>query len=795
MRSLGFTAFTLAVCWLPVSTVAQPVSLAGRVVDPHGAAVPGASVRLAREAGATSRVVAVGGDGAFRFEDLAPGLFLVDATAPGFRRRALAVAVPHEGALDVMLDVAGVDEQIVVTAAGVSQTASEISKALTTIDAREVLDRDETALAEIVRLTPGVQVTTDGGPGQLAQIRIRGLRPDAAAVLIDGLRLRDAATTQGDVSSFFSNLGFVDADRIEVLRGSGSSLYGTNAVGGVVNVVTREGGGPARPEAELEAGSLGWRKARAAVAGGAMDDRLAYSAGALWYDLAQGLDGNDAARSIGGQASLRYAPTPHASLTLRWFGSDDRAHLDASPTASGIPGGAIPKTTVVGAIAGATFFPQRDDPDDTRGSDFHSGALVFRHQPTAALGWQASVQRVHTDRVYRNGPAGAGFQPQGQDFGEYAGSIDTVDARGLLRPTPWLLATAGYEFEQERYRDHQDNNLAGVARVATSTRITQNASAGFAALELSLLERRLQVSLSGRLQGFDVSAPELAAIGVANPYASLPLASPPRALTGDASVAYTRAGGGTRLRTHAGNAYRAPSPYERFGGGFSADPVTGRVVFTAYGDPRLAPDRYRSYDAGVDQHLVGSRIVVSATAFTTRVLSITAFDSSGGVRPDTDPYGRALGYVNGSGGRSRGVEVGVESRPIAGLRATAAYTLTDATLDRDVTVPGFFRVLGVARHSASALATWRWSGRGDATADLVAASESFAAYFAAGQARAFRFPGFAKVAIVAGYRVSGGDERPLRVYLKVDNLLDQTYYQSGWRALGRTFVGGMSFGR
>ena len=85
-------------------------------------------------------------------------------------------------------------------------------------------------------------------------MRIRGLRPDAAAVLVDGLRLRDAATAQGDVTSFMSTLNFVAADRVEVLRGSGSSLYGTNAVGGVVNIVSREGGSPTRGDAQIEAG-------------------------------------------------------------------------------------------------------------------------------------------------------------------------------------------------------------------------------------------------------------------------------------------------------------------------------------------------------------------------------------------------------------------------------------------------------------------------------------------------------------------------------------------------------------
>ena len=124
------------------------------------------------------------------------------------------------------------------------------------IDAEEITARNAVTLADVVRLTPGVQVRDAGGPGQIGTLRIRGLRSDAAAVLVDGVRLRDAASTQGDITGFFSNLGVVDFDRVEVLRGSASSLYGTNAVGGAINIVTREGG-PQRSEGQLEFGSLG----------------------------------------------------------------------------------------------------------------------------------------------------------------------------------------------------------------------------------------------------------------------------------------------------------------------------------------------------------------------------------------------------------------------------------------------------------------------------------------------------------------------------------------------------------
>ena len=146
------------------------------------------------------------------------------------------------------------------------------------------------------------------------------------------------------------------------------------------------------------------------------------------------------------------------------------------------------------------------------------------------------------------------------------------------------------------------------------------------------------------------------------------------------------------MRGHVGNAYRAPALYERFGGGFFGDPASGQIFFSAYGDPRLRPDRYRSFDAGVDQALASGRVQIAASAFVIDVQSLTAFDFSGGIDPATDPFGRFVGYLNGSGGSSKGLELAVDVRPTATLRVSGSYTYTKARTDEALTVPDFFIV-------------------------------------------------------------------------------------------------------
>ena len=142
---------------------------------------------------------------------------------------------------------------------------------------QEMDERDEAAIGESLRTVPGLRVQQLGGPGSFTSIKTRGLRNEDTAVLIDGLRFRDAAAPQGDASGFLEDLIVTDVSRVEVLRGSGSSLYGSNAIGGVINLVTDEGGGPLHGNLLAEGGGLGMFRGRAQLAGGSLNDTLVYA--------------------------------------------------------------------------------------------------------------------------------------------------------------------------------------------------------------------------------------------------------------------------------------------------------------------------------------------------------------------------------------------------------------------------------------------------------------------------------------------------------------------------------------
>ncbi|MEO5823843.1 MAG: TonB-dependent receptor [Vicinamibacteraceae bacterium] len=799
----------LATCLGAPAAAADVVGLTGRVTDGHGGAIAAAAVRVRREDGSVNRGTASDAAGTFTIAALPAGDYVVEVEKVGFRADVAIVSVSGRRTVthDVELGAAGVRETVVVTASGLPQSTLETSKAVTVIDSEEITARNAVSLADVVRLTPGVQVRDSGGPGQLGSVRLRGLRSDGAAVLVDGVRLRDAASTQGDVTGFWSNLAIVDVDRVEILRGSASSLYGTNAVGGAINIVTREGG-PQRSEGQLEFGSLGHSRVRGATSGSLAGGRVAYSAGALHWLVRDGVDGDDRARNVGGQGSVRGQLDAATSLGVRFYGSSARVRTNTSPTAGGVPATNIPDETIVDAIglsldelaranAGqafavgdATFLPGRNDPDNARASHFQTTAVTLRRVESDRASWQASYQRVGTHRRYDAGPLGPGFQTETLAVSEFDGTIDTVDARGHVQPASWLTVTGGYEFERERYADRQDDN-AVVARLRTTTDISQTAHALFGAAQVSALDRRLQVALAGRLQTFRSGELDLSATGADHPYDDVDVEGAPRALTGDVSVAYLIPASGTKVRGHVGNAYRAPALYERFGGGFFGDPATGRVFYSAYGDPRLRPDRYRSFDAGVDQTLAGGRVQIAASAFVIDVQSLTAFDFSGGIDPSTDPFGRFLGYLNGSGGSSKGLELAVDVRPTSTLRVSGSYAFTRARTDDALTVPDFFRVPGVQEHTASLYVTRQWSSRVDTTLDLLAGGESYGSFFARGRTRAYRYPGVTTVGVSSSVRLTPVGAADLRAYVRVDNLTDETAFTSGWRAPGRTGVVGL----
>ena len=160
---------------------------------------------------------------------------------------------------------------VVVTGTREPEAIGRSTADIVVIDADTLRDTPADSVEDLIRRTAGMQLVRNGGPGQNSGFFIRGASTNSTVVLIDGVRVGSATLGQAE----FEALSLGQIDRIEVLRGPASSLYGADAVGGVVQIFTRRGEGPPRWNAELEAG--GYRSARGDVGASGASGRWDYA--------------------------------------------------------------------------------------------------------------------------------------------------------------------------------------------------------------------------------------------------------------------------------------------------------------------------------------------------------------------------------------------------------------------------------------------------------------------------------------------------------------------------------------
>jgi iron complex outermembrane receptor protein len=761
----------------------------GKVFDPQGCALEGASVTLFSSDGAAKWKTSATSFGEYSFSDLKSGDYLLEANASGFssyKVEHIHIEQDQQLHLDLKLTLATVREEVSVTAASTPQAVDQVSKSLTVIDNSAIQERQDYSLLDAARLAPGVHVEQFGGPGSFSEIQIRGLRPEDTALLIDGLRLRDPSATQADASSLLESLLVTDDSRIEILRGSGSSLYGTNAIGGVLNVITDQGGGPTHGSVQMEGGSLGLLRGSALIAGGSKNDRVEYSAGIMQLNVLDGLDGSNPARtsSVQGRVSVRL--TPGLQLVARLLGANSFSQINTDPQAiADYPAGIVPALPLLGTSPNATYIPSLDDPDSTLAERFATGALMLLGQPTSRLGYTVSYQVVDSARSYGNGPAGPGYQPGGNTRTDYNGVIQTANAQASFQAGKYSLLTGGYEFENESFNGFSTAALAPDSNSSTS--VTQRSNSAFIQDQARFFDDRLYVSAAFRTQVFSLLQPQFTPLANA-PYAGVTFAAPPSAYTGDGSAAYLLRGTQTKIRAHVGRGYRAPSLYERFGAGY--DSFFG---YTAYGDPLLKPEQSIALDAGIDQSFLRNKLRVSATYFYTHLQRVISFDFSGLINPATDPYGRFEGYLNTSGGFARGVEFNADWAVNNRLTLSGAYTYTDAR-ERIPIVPDVYRSFNTPVNQFTFFAVQRIGRRVFVEASLNATSNYLGELYSNFASGAFSFPGIHRADLGASYRLPLTESKALRFFGKAENVLGQTYYEGGFlAATGTTGRGGLQF--
>lgn len=320
-------------------------------------------------------------------------------------------------------------DSIIVTATRGEALSSEIGQSVTVLDLTTIVRRQTISVADLLRTVPGVTIARNGGPGSVTSVFIRGAESDQTVALIDGVKLNDPAAPGGGFN--FADLLTDNVERIEIVRGAQSVLWGSQAIGGVVNLITRV------PTEDLELGVRGeyGRYDQRHLTGHASitTGPVALSAGAGYlatdgisvFDRRQGGTEPDGYHLFGAHAKAVVTLSDAVSIDLRGFYTKSKVDLD----------GFAPPTFALGDTL------EYSRQQQLVGYAGINGALFGgRLQNRLAVAW-TRIDRDNYDPAA--GPAKT-FDGLGRNLRyEYQGHADLAG---------WAKATFGAEHEEQRYR-------------------------------------------------------------------------------------------------------------------------------------------------------------------------------------------------------------------------------------------------------------------------------------------------------------------------------------------------------
>jgi outer membrane cobalamin receptor len=745
--ALPVTTLVLLLIAAAPAALAQTASVQGRVVDPSGAPVASATVTL-RSGSGLARQTPTREDGAYAFANVPPGSYDLTASAAGFRAEPFRVAVSAADpvVVEIHLALAALTDSVVVSAAFVDVAQSEAALNVTALTRRDVEDRQITMVADALRLAPGVTVAPSGGLGGVTSAFPRGGESDYTLVMIDGVKLNSFG---GGFD--FGHLTTFGLNQIEVVRGPQSAVFGSDAIGGVVQMRSRVGGAPSY-YGLFQTGSYATSRLGAGSSGskGAVDWGVAveHAASDGWTADAPnptlGTVSNDDYGATMAAAAVAWRAGPRSALRATGrFGTNERGNPG--------PFGSDP----IGAYPGIDRV--------SRGTnDVGLGSVEFTHEwnPRTAL-------RLHSNYLDQRSRF---VSP----WGESEARTQRFQARGqidrALTEAFALSAGAALELEQAR-----SSFITGAS--AQQVPVDRRVAGYFAELRW---RRAARLFLTAGLRVDDIlrGAIEGDPLGF-SPRAALPddrVVSPnPRAAvsyylrTSDAS-----GGNWSRLHGSAGTGIRAPDAFE--------------IAFTD--NPGLAPERSRSVDAGFEQALAGGLVVLDATYFFNRYDDLIV--AVGRSMRDYSRY-RTDNIANAE---AQGVEASVALRTRRGLEFRAAYTFAaTAVLALDGApgaAPAPFAVgdplLRRPRHQADVDLLWRHRAitayvNAGGRASVLDVEPNWGA-----SGGMYSAPGFA----VAGAGVAVQVARAIDVLLRADNLFDRRYEAVfGYPAPRRSFTVGV----
>jgi len=595
----------------------DPSPLTGVVVDAAGRPVPRAIVQVINADGSAATTVVTDADGAFRIA-APPSSCRVEASLTGFSKASAACG---QAPLRLTLSVAPVSEAIVVSATRTDAPAGQVAAAVTVFDAAEIDRKQQPLLADLLRDAPGVTIVRVGAPGGVTSMFVRGGESNYTKVLLDGVPLNEPGGTFN-----LSDVTTQNVDRVELVRGANSALFGSDAMTGVVQLFTRRGTS-ARPEARfaIEGGNFSTLRSSGGVSG--KSNGVDYSAEVAGFTTDNDLPNN-----------------AFDNLTVSGTAGGSLGHGATLRTVARFEGGkaGTPGATAFGRPDLDAFFNRHDG---VWGATFDqtSGAL---HQ-TASYGLAVSHQRsadLKADPPYTPtfGASGAPFQFF--DF-LFDSRTDLTRHRASYQADgTFTTASAGTHVDTALV--DWDGERATLRDALANT--SQDASRDNVGLSLQHQALWSRVFVTGGVR-FEHNA-------------SFGNATVPRV----AAAAYLHTGdgslGATRAHVTAGLGIKEPTILQSY---------SPNLYFL--GNPDLKPERSRAFDLGLEQRFAHDRARVDVTWFDNRYENIIGLET-------IDFTTFASQYFNIGLTRARGAELSGDVALVSGLRAKAGYTFTDSKI-------------------------------------------------------------------------------------------------------------------
>ncbi|MCX8475343.1 MAG: TonB-dependent receptor, partial [Sphingomonas sp.] len=344
-------------------------------------------------------------------------------------------------------------DEIVVVASGVEQAAETTGRSITVLDRATIEARQTVSLSDLIATTPGVTATRTGGPGNITAVRIRGAEDAQTLVLIDGVRANDPSAPAGAFD--FGNLLAGSVERVEILRGPNSVIWGSQALGGVVNIVTEQPTDGITARANAEYGTADQVSANAAVAAGNDTLQGALTGGYFRTDgVSQAAVGTetDGYRQYNASGRLRVEFAPGFGADLRGYYANSRLEIDGFP---------------------APTYAFADTDEYTTGQELYGYAGLFANIGPVANRVAFTIADINRD----------GYDPAIGSAPAYLfrGRSERYEYRGDAALADQLRVTFGAERENLRFYDGADTYRAdttsfyGQAIVTPIERVTLTA--------------------------------------------------------------------------------------------------------------------------------------------------------------------------------------------------------------------------------------------------------------------------------------------------------------------------------